>query len=235
MQGVKRIVVGLLLSACSQTSAPPPAASQADSGPRSHASVPGSAPSASASAWVPTGPAAKVGTPAPDFTLPDLEGREVKLSSFVGKRVVLEWFNPECPFVKASHEKGSLKGYADRAMAKGVVWLAVNSGAAGKQGHGVDKNKAGVERFGLKHPVLLDEKGTVGRLYGATNTPHMFVIDEKGVLVYAGAIDNSPDGEGESPDGDKLVHYVADALAALDGGTPVAVPSTRAYGCSVKY
>lgn len=212
------LIVALTPAACADS---PPAAA-------SHAPAGSSAPARSE-------PGAKVGEVAPDFTLPDLDGKEVKLSSFRGKRVVLEWFNPECPFVKASHEKGSLKGYAEGVGAKGVVWLAINSGAPGKQGHGVEKNRAGVERFGLKHPVLLDEKGAVGRLYGATNTPQMFVVDEKGVLVYAGAIDNSPDAIGESPTGDKLVNHVAEALAALEAGKPVQVPSTKAYGCSVKY
>ena len=149
--------------------------------------------------------------------------------------VVLEWFNPECPFVRAAHTKGSLVGDADRQQSKGVVWVAINSGGPGKQGHGVDKNRAGRERFGMKHPVLLDESGQVGRQYGAEHTPHMYVIDAKGTLVYKGAIDNSPDGEGESPSGGKLINYVDAALADLAAGRPVATAETEAYGCSVKY
>ncbi len=178
---------------------------------------------------------AEVGKPAPDFKLKDLDGKEVSLSSFKGKTVILEWFNPECPFVKKSHTKGSLKGLASTMTDKGVVWLAINSGAAGKQGAGVEKNKTGAEALAVKNPILLDESGEVGKMYGATNTPHMFVIDPSGVLVYAGAIDNSPDGEGESPEGGKLVNYVTDAIAALDAKRAVATPSTKAYGCSVKY
>jgi peroxiredoxin len=178
---------------------------------------------------------AEVGKPAPDFTLKDLEGRDVRLSSFKGKTVVLEWFNPGCPFVKASHTKGSLKEAARRQTKAGVVWLGVNSGAAGKQGAGVENSRDGAKTFNLDHPILIDESGTVGKMYGATNTPHMMVIDDKGTLVYRGAIDNSPDGEGESPTGGKLVSYVDAAIADLGAGRPVATPETKAYGCSVKY
>ncbi|MDP3236730.1 MAG: redoxin domain-containing protein [Myxococcales bacterium] len=179
------------------------------------------------------GPA--VGAAAPDFTLKNLEGKEVKLSSFKGKTVVLEWFNPECPYVKAAHTKGSPVDTAKRAQAKGVVWLAINSGAAGKQGAGLETNKKGVATFKLEHPVLLDETGVVGKSYGATNTPNLFVIDGKGTLVYRGAIDNSPDGEGKSPEGGALINYVDQALEDLSGGKAARVPETKPYGCSVKY
>jgi peroxiredoxin len=178
---------------------------------------------------------AEVGKPAPDFTLRDLSGAEVKLSSFRGKTVVLEWFNPLCPFVKAAHTKGSLVDAAKRATGKGVVWLAINSGAPGKQGHGEGANREGAKTYGLTHPILLDETGAVGKMYGATNTPHMFVVDGAGTLVYAGAVDNSPDGEGESPQGGKLVRYVDEALSDLAAGKPVRTSTTKAYGCSVKY
>jgi peroxiredoxin len=179
--------------------------------------------------------AAKVGEKAPDFELADLDGKPVKLSSFLGKTVVLEWFNPECPFVKNSHTKGSLVGTAAKHEKQGVVWLAINSGAPGKQGTGVEKNQSGKASFGFTHPVLLDESGAVGKAYGAKRTPHLYVIDPKGVLVYRGAIDNSPDGEGESPEGGKLVNHVDAALADLAAGRPVSKPETEAYGCSVKY
>ena len=178
---------------------------------------------------------AKVGSPAPDFELSDTEGNRVKLSSLRGKPVVLEWFNPECPFVKRSHEKGSLVGTAARHTKSGVTWLAINSGAPGKQGHGVDKNRAAKASFNMNHPILLDEDGVVGKAYGAARTPHMFVIDEKGVLLYAGAIDNSPDGEGESPSDGQLVNHVDAAIADVKAGRPVAKAETEAYGCSVKY
>lgn len=179
--------------------------------------------------------AAAVGKPAPDFTLQDVNGQTHKLSELRGKTVVLEWFNPQCPFVKKSHTAGSLKDYAKTATSKGVVWLAINSGAPGKQGHGVEANKKGVTDFGLEHPVLLDESGAVGRAYGATNTPHMYVIDAQGVLVYRGAIDNSPDAEGQSPTDGKLVQYVDQALTELSASKPISVAETKAYGCSVKY
>ena len=178
---------------------------------------------------------AAVSRPAPDFTLRDLDGRPFRLSEQRGKVVVLEWFNPECPFVRASHTKGSLVSSAERQQTKGVVWVAINSGAPGKQGHGVEKNRSGREQFKMKHPVLLDESGQVGRQYGAEHTPHMYVIDAKGTLVYKGAIDNSPDGEGESPSGGKLINYVDVALADLAAGRPIATAETEAYGCSVKY
>lgn len=179
---------------------------------------------------------ASIGAPAPDFVLDDLQGKPVRLADFEGKTVVLEWFNPQCPFVKLSHTKGSLKGLADKhAGDPSLVWLAINSGAAGKQGHGVEVNAAGAETFGMKHPVLLDPEGRVGKAYGATNTPHMFIIDPKGTLVYSGAIDNSPDGEGQSPSGGTLVNYVSQALDELKQGKAVSVPKTKAYGCSVKY
>lgn len=178
---------------------------------------------------------APLGKPAPDFTLADLDGNKVSLSSFRGKTVVLEWFNPECPFVKAAHESRSLKGMGKRISEanKDVVWLAINSGAPGKQGAGADVNKSAKSRFGITYPVLLDESGEVGKAYGATRTPHMFVIDKDGVLVYRGAIDSSKGGEPEP--GDKVTNYVDAALADLAAGKAVATPETEAFGCSVKY
>jgi peroxiredoxin len=178
---------------------------------------------------------AEPGAPAPDFTLKDLDGKSVHLADLKGKLVVLEWFNPECPFVRAAHTKGSLVGYAGTAVKRGVVWLAVNSAAPGKQGNGIDKNRAGVTAFKLSHPVLLDESGAVGRAYGATNTPHLFVIGKDQKLLYKGAIDNSPDGEGGSPEGGGLINYVEQALADIAAGRPIKTPSTKAYGCRVKY
>jgi peroxiredoxin len=178
---------------------------------------------------------AEPGAAAPDFTLKDLDGKPVHLADFKGKVVVLEWFNPECPYVKASHTKGSLVHFAADTTKKGVVWLAINSSAPGKQGNGVDKNKAAVSSLKLANPVLLDEGGTVGKAYGATNTPHMFVIGKDGKLDYKGAIDNSPDGEGASPEGGKLINYVDQAIGDLAAGRPIKTPSTKAYGCGVKY
>jgi peroxiredoxin len=175
------------------------------------------------------------GAAAPDFTLTDLDGKTVALADAKGKVVVLEWFNPSCPFVQRAHTKGSLAGMAEKQAANGVVWLAINSGAPGRDGTGVETNREAQKVYGLPHPILLDESGKVGKAYGATNTPNMFVIDAKGTLVYRGAIDNSPDGEGRSPEGGTLVNYVAQALEDVVAGRAVRTPSTKPYGCSVKY
>jgi peroxiredoxin len=196
------------------------------------------APLAAAPASASASPAASpvdIGAKAPDFALKDLDGHEVHLADLRGKTVVLEWFNPKCPFVNMAHTKGSLKTTAARHAAEGVVWLGIDSAAPGKQGHDPADVRDAVGRFGLTHPILLDESGTVGRAYGATNTPHMFVIDKTGVLVYAGAIDNSPDGEGQSPQGGTLVNYVDAALSDLAAGRHVQIARTKAYGCGVKY
>ncbi len=159
----------------------------------------------------------------------------VSLHDYRGKTVVLEWFNPGCPFVRASHTKASLKTFPSEQIAKGVVWIGIDSAAPGKQGYGAAAVNEGKKKYGMNYPVLLDEHGEVGHAYGATNTPHMFVIDPRGVLVYQGAIDNSPDGEGESPENGKLVNYVQAALGDLGAGREVGVKNTKAYGCSVKY
>jgi peroxiredoxin len=178
---------------------------------------------------------AEVGQPAPDFTLYDLDGHPVHLAGLRGQTVVLEWFNPSCPFVRKAHTKGSLVGTAKRFTDRGVVWLAINSSAPGREGNGVAKNVDAKRAYGMEHPILVDEAGDVGHAYGATNTPHMFVIDKAGTLVYRGAIDNSPDAEGESPTGGKLVNYVDATMDDLAAGRPVGTPSTQAYGCGVKY
>ncbi len=193
------------------------------------------APVAATSAAPAPAPAAEVGKPAPDFELTEVDGQKVTLGQYRGKTVVLEWFNPDCPFVRAAHTKGSLVGLAEKHQKAGVVWLAVNSGAPGKQGYGAERNREAKKQYGLSHPILLDESGTVGKTYGAQRTPTLFVINPEGVLVYAGAIDNSPDAEGESPEGPKLINYVDQALAALAAKKPVEVPKTKAYGCGVKY
>jgi peroxiredoxin len=185
---------------------------------------------------------AKVGEAAPDFSLKDTEGKTFQLSDLRGKVVVLEWFNPGCPFVRRNHTKGPLKDMARDVTANGVtigganvpvVWLAVNSGAPGKQGAGAESSRAGKEQYGMTNPVLLDENGVVGRAYGAKSTPHMFVIDPSGKLVYAGAIDNAQDGD--TPNGEPFVNYVDAALKDLSDGRPVKIAQTESYGCSVKY
>ena len=176
--------------------------------------------------------AAAVGKQAPTFELTDTDGKTVKLESFRGKVVVLEWFNPGCPFVKYGHGEGPLKDLAARWAKKGVVWLAINSSAPGKQGHGREMNAGARKDWKMGHAVLLDETGTVGRAYGARTTPHMFVIDKKGALVYAGALDNAPHGK---VDGPKLTSYIDQVLTAVLAGKKPPVTETKSYGCSVKY
>jgi len=176
---------------------------------------------------------AVVGKPAPDFSLKDLDGKPVKLSDYKDKVVVLEWFNPNCPFVAAAHGKdGALRDLPSKAAADGVVWLTINSSAAGQEGAGVEANKKMRDEWKISNPVLLDESGTVGRAYGAKSTPHMFVIDAKGVLAYSGALDNAPQGKVE---GDKKVNHVEAAIAELKAGKPVTNKETKPYGCPVKY
>jgi peroxiredoxin len=175
---------------------------------------------------------AVVGEAAPNFELPDLDGKTVKLADLKGKTVVLEWFNPGCPFVVRAHsEKGSLATLAAEQSKTGVAWVAINSGAPGNQGHGVEANKEAAKSWNLSHPILLDETGAVGKAYGAKTTPNMFVINPEGVLVYSGAVDNNPSGN-EVP---KVKNYVTAALSALSEGKPVRTPRTKSYGCSVKY
>ena len=175
---------------------------------------------------------ATAGTPAPDFTLPDLDGKQVSLASFRGKTVVLEWFNPGCPFVRYSHAEGPLKDLARKHSASGIVWLAINSGAEGKQGAGAEVNKKAGQEWAMEHPILIDASGQTGKAYDAKTSPHMYVIDPKGQLVYRGALDNAPLGKVPA---EGRVTYVDKALAAVAAGQPVEVAETKPYGCSVKY
>jgi peroxiredoxin len=213
--------------------APAPAPTEPPPAPTGEvAPAPAAEPAAAPTAAAPT--TFKVGAPAPDFTLNDLAGKPHNLASYKGKTVVLEWFNPECPFVVKQHAEGPLKTMAAEVTASGsVVWLAINSGAPGKQGHGVPRNEEAAKSWNLAHPILLDEDGKVGLSYLARATPQMVVIDPNGVVAYAGAIDNAPMGQVEG--GGALVNHVAEALADLAAGRPVKTPETRAYGCSVKY
>ncbi|MFN0010274.1 MAG: redoxin family protein [Phycisphaerales bacterium] len=175
---------------------------------------------------------AVVGETAPNFTLKDLDGKDVNLAE-IGKDkvVVLEWFNPECPFVVKHHKKNpTFANLYKEFSPKGVVFLAINSGAAGKEGAGLDKSKEGKKEFGIQYPVLLDEAGDVGRTYGAKTTPHMFVIAKDGTIAYAGAIDNNTDA-GKAGD----INYVKNALDEVLAGKAVTTKETKPYGCSVKY
>lgn len=170
---------------------------------------------------------------APDFELTDLEGNSHKLSDLRGKVVVLEWFNPGCPFVKAAHGEGPLEGMASTWTDKEVVWLAVNSGAPGKQGHGLDTNKEAAAAWSLSHPILLDEAGTVGKAFGAKTTPQMVVIDPDGRIAYDGALDNAPMGEVKG--GGDRVPFTDNALTNILDGQPAQPDRTSPWGCSVKY
>ena len=148
---------------------------------------------------------------------------------------MLEWWNPECPFVGKHYGSGNMQRLQKEWTAKGVVWLTVNSSAAGQQGH-VDGPRAMSlmsERHGASTAVLLDPTGAVGRAYGAKTTPHMFVIDAKGTVVYAGGIDDKPSTD--TADVATAKNYVAAALAEVTAGRPVTVASSQPYGCGVKY
>lgn len=170
---------------------------------------------------------------APDFTLTDLDGKEHHLQDYLdaGKIVVLEWFNPDCPFVQKHHLKNHTMAetYAKYQGDK-IVWLAINSGAPGTQGNGLERNKKAREDYGIEYPILLDENGTVGHAYGAKTTPHMFVIASSGEFLYRGAIDDN-----ESPAKLGTTNYVANCLAKVTAGEPVEYLQTKSYGCSVKY
>jgi peroxiredoxin len=177
--------------------------------------------------------AATVGEKAPDFTLPDTDGKAHTLSELLdGKKiVVLEWFNPDCPFILKHHQQNhTMIDLAARYRDRGVVWLAINSAAAGKQGADLERNRKAREEYQMPFPVLMDADGAVGKSYGAKTTPHMFVIAADGTLAYAGAIDDD-----RSPSTLGKTNYVADAVDALLAGKPVPVKETPSYGCGVKY
>ena len=179
--------------------------------------------------------APRLGEPAPDFTLSDQSGKPVKLSDSKGKLVVLEWFNKGCPFVRKHYGSKNMQGLQKKYAKKGVVWYTIVSSKAGKEGH-LTAAEATAEMksadMGSK-AILLDEKGDVGRMYSAKTTPHMFVVDKKGALVYMGGIDDtaSPD----PADIKSSKNYVAAALDEAMAGKPVSTPSSPPYGCSVKY
>jgi len=178
---------------------------------------------------------AKVGEPAPAFTLVDSTGQSRSLSDFAGKTVVLEWTNHGCPFVKKHYGVDNMQAQQREATADGVVWLTVNSSAPGQQGNvdGAGAEKVRGDAKAAQTAYLLDPEGTTGRAYGAMTTPHMYVIDPAGVLRYAGAIDSIPSAD--TDDIARATQYVPQALAELSAGQPVSVTVTRPYGCSVKY
>lgn len=178
---------------------------------------------------------AEVGQKAPDFTVKDVDGNDVTLSSFAGKPVVLEWTNDKCPYVVKHYDSGNMQKLQEKYTAQGVTWLTINSSAEGKQGYvtAADAKQIVSEKKAKATDYLLDTDGTVGRLYDAKTTPHMFVIDAEGTLVYAGAIDSDDSFKPETIDG--ATNYVSAALDSLSAGKPIEVASTKAYGCGVKY
>lgn len=177
----------------------------------------------------------EIGKPAPDFTLPDCAGKNVSLSDFKGKVVVLEWVNHGCPFVVKHYGSGNMQKLQADAAAKGVVWLSICSSAPGKQGHmsGADAAKNCAKVNSAATAYLLDESGKTGRAYGAKVTPELYVIDAGGTLVYHGAIDDKKSTNPGDIAGAK--NHVAAALEEVLAGKPVTTPKTEAYGCSVKY
>ncbi|MCF7807067.1 MAG: thioredoxin family protein [Candidatus Marinimicrobia bacterium] len=178
---------------------------------------------------------AEVGKPAPDFTLQDPMGITVSLNDFKGKHVVLEWVNYDCPFVKKHYNSGNMQMLQAKYTEQGVVWLTINSSAPGKQGNYSTKEilQRSREHNTAFSAYLRDESGKVGRAYGAKTTPHMFVVDPQGMVIYAGGIDDIRSTNVK--DIDKATNYVAAALDAALAGKAVATSTSKPYGCSVKY
>ena len=200
-----------------------PGAAAATAGP----TAPAMAPSSTILA-TPVG-RAELGAPAPGFELKDIDGKSVKLSQFKGRKVVLEWFNPSCPYcVYVYGEKGPLRQLPDQLVRNGVVWLSIVSEKPENPGRKTETIRKFMEANGIETPMLLDPTGTVGRAYGAKTTPHVFVINDKGTLVYAGALDNAP--MGKVADGGTLVNYVEAAVADLRAGRSVTTSGTKPYG-----
>lgn len=178
---------------------------------------------------------AEVGTMAPDFKLTDSKGQEHSLSDFKGKYVILEWVNFGCPFVRKHYDSGNMQKLQQKYTDKGAIWLSICSSAPGKQGHYPQAELGSVlkkERL-ASTAYLIDEEGTVGKMYDAKTTPHMYVINPDGVLIYAGAIDDKRSTNTE--DVKNARNYVVEAMKASMDGKEVEKKSTQAYGCSVKY
>jgi len=169
---------------------------------------------------------AAIGQAAPSFTLQDQNGKTVSLGDYAGKIVVLEWVNPDCPFVKRHYGENTMTKLADEFQSKDVVWLAIATGHTA--------NAQSLQHFAQQHnlswPILLDPDGKIARAYGAKTTPHMFIIGKEGNLLYRGGIDNDPSG-----DKSDRIKYVQQALEEITAGKPVSYSDTKPYGCSVKY
>ena len=188
-------------------------------------------------AWQATAASAvpEIGKPAPDFAATDINGKPVKLSALRGKTVVLEWTNHECPYVVKHYGSGNMQALQRDATKDGVVWISIISSAKGAEGNVSPAEAAELTKSRKAAPseIVLDEKGKIGRMYDARTTPHMFVINPQGNLVYMGGIDDKPTTRTSDIAGAN--NYVRAALDAVKAGKPVATPIARPYGCSVKY
>lgn len=179
--------------------------------------------------------ALEIGKPAPSFTGKGSDGKDYNLSDYRGKYVVLEWLNHGCPYVAKHYDSGNMQGLQKKYTEKETIWLSVISSAPGKQGYSTpEEANADVKKHNASPTaVILDPEGKIGRAYDAKTTPHMFVINPKGDLIYAGAIDSKRSTD--QKDIPKSVNYVSQALDEAMAGKPVTTASTQAYGCSVKY
>ncbi len=181
------------------------------------------------------GAAPRVGQPAPDFAATDTRGEAHRLADYHGRVVVLEWTNHDCPYVRKHYQAGNLQAQQREAAEQGAVWLSVISSAPGKQGHvsAAEADALTASRDAAPHAVLLDPEGTMGQAYGARTTPHMYIIDATGTLVYMGGIDSITTAN--PADIPAATQYVRVALKEMAAGQPVTTPVSRPYGCSVKY
>lgn len=179
--------------------------------------------------------APEIGQPAPDFEAVDIHGEPFKLSDHKGKTVVLEWTNHLCPFVIKHYSTGNMQATQKAAMDKGVEWITIVSSAPGKQGHtSVEEAATIAEEAGAQITTkILDESGEIGQMYDAQTTPHMFVINDEGVLVYAGSIDSNSSPNPKTVD--EATNYVLAALGSLEAGEPIETAQSAPYGCAVKY
>jgi peroxiredoxin len=177
----------------------------------------------------------KVGAPAPAFSAIDSNGKTVNLGDYKGKTVVLEWTNDGCPYVRKHYGAGNMQALQKKWTDQGIVWLSVISSPPGEQGFADAKraNELTVDRKAAPSAVLLDPKQNVARVYGASVTPHMYIVTPDGTLAYMGAIDDKPTSRNADLQGAR--NYVDEALTLLKEGKPVSMSSTRAYGCVVKY
>lgn len=178
---------------------------------------------------------ATVGQPAPEFALTDASGRTVRLSDFKGRHVVLEWTNPGCPFVQKHYDSGNMPATQKNAVARGAAWLSINSTEKASGDYLEPARLAAWAREKQAAPtaMLMDEEGTAGKAYGARTTPHMYIVDPQGRLIYAGGIDSIASARHD--DIRRAINYVNQGLAESLAGKPVSQPVTRAYGCSIKY